>query len=74
MNSTVIRKYIMKANEIDKGIIKRFVFLELDIMIKNSGKSYNDLVELFKKDVEFSKHVVKKAVEMAKETLKKVDE
>ena len=64
----------MKANEIDKGIIKRFVFLELDIMSKNSGKSYNDLVELFKKDVEFSKYVVKKAVEMAKETLKKVDE
>lgn len=57
----------------NKDVIKNFVLMELDIMSENSGKSHEELIDLFKKDKEFAKHVVKKAVEISKAVVEELD-
>ena len=57
---------------IDKDVIEKFVITVLDIAVQKSGKSNQEVLNKFKNDKEYAKHVVKKAVEMAKEFEKEI--
>lgn len=63
----------MKSESMNKSVIESFVLLELDVMSENSGKSHKELIELFKNDKEFAKHVVKKAIEMSKAVVEELN-
>lgn len=57
---------------IDKDVIEKFVITVLDIAVQKSGKTNQEVLNKFKTDKEYAKHVVKKAVEMAKEFEKEI--
>lgn len=60
------------TESIDKDVIEKFVITVLDIAVQKSGKTNQEVLNKFKTDKEYAKHVVKKAVEMAKEFEKEI--